>query len=268
MSSEATPSVLTDLPIRSPWFEAREVGEGITLIVEPAVHRFLRCNIWYVRGRDRDMIVDTGMGIVPLRDELDRHFRSELLAVATHFHGDHVGGLGEFDARAISEHDRALLEAHDPGTDSLRVGDIPPEALAKIRAAGYEIDDELFISALPVAGYSPSDYRVAATTATLTLRDGDVIDLGDRRFEVIPLPGHTPGSIGLWESDTGILFSGDAVYDGPLLDFGSDSDVPTYVRTMRRLQELPVRTVHAGHDPSFDAPRLHHLINAYLESRA
>ena len=42
--------------------------------------------------------------------------------------------------------------------------------------------------------------------------------LGDRHFEVLHLPGHSPGSIGLWERRTGILFSGDALYDGPLLD--------------------------------------------------
>ena len=268
MTSEVGRSVRAELPVRTPWFETSDVGEGITLILEPAVHRFLRCNIWYVRGRDRDMIVDTGMGIVALHDELGDLLRPGLLAVATHFHGDHVGGLAEFEHRAIGERDRALLEAHDPDADSLAVSDIAPESLAQIRAAGYEIDDDLFVTALPAPTYDPGSYRVTPTTATVPLRDADVVDLGDRRFEVIPLPGHTPGSIGLWEADTGVLFSGDAVYDGPLLDFGPDSDVPAYRQTMRRLRELPVRTVHAGHDPSFGARRLHELADAYLEARA
>ena len=48
--------------------------------------------------------------------------------------------------------------------------------------------------------------------------EGDVIDLGDRAFEVLHLPGHSPGSIGLWDPAAGTLFSGDAIYDGPLLE--------------------------------------------------
>ena len=90
-----------------------------------------------------------------------------------------------------------------------------------------------------------------AAPATRLLADGDVVDLGDRAFEVLHLPGHSPGSIGLWEAATGVLFSGDAVYDGPLLDELDGSDVDGYVATMRRLRELPVTVVHAGHEPSF-----------------
>jgi glyoxylase-like metal-dependent hydrolase (beta-lactamase superfamily II) len=81
------------------------------------------------------------------------------------------------------------------------------------------------------------------------------------------LPGHSPGSMGLWEKSTGILFSGDALYDGPLLDELEDSNLADYVRTMRRLRELPVRVVHAGHDPSFGRDRLIELADAYLARR-
>ncbi|HEY7688044.1 MAG TPA: MBL fold metallo-hydrolase, partial [Dongiaceae bacterium] len=80
-------------------------------------------------------------------------------------------------------------------------------------------------------------------------------------------PGHSPGSMGLWEKGTGILFSGDALYDGPLLDELEDSNLADYVRTMRRLRELPVRVVHAGHDPSFGRDRLIELADAYLARR-
>ena len=82
------------------------------------------------------------------------------------------------------------------------------------------------------------------------------------------MPGHSPGSIGLWEAATGILFSGDAVYDGPLLDELEGSSIPDYVATMRRLRELPVRVVHGGHDPSFGRERLVALAEAYQERRA
>jgi glyoxylase-like metal-dependent hydrolase (beta-lactamase superfamily II) len=85
------------------------------------------------------------------------------------------------------------------------------------------------------------------------------------------LPGHSPGSIGLWEAATGTLFSGDAVYDGPLLDELPGSDVAAYLRTVGRLRQLPVTVVHGGHDPSFDRARMLALLDDYerlVERRA
>jgi glyoxylase-like metal-dependent hydrolase (beta-lactamase superfamily II) len=96
------------------------------------------------------------------------------------------------------------------------------------------------------------------------LDDGDVVDLGDRAFEVLHLPGHSPDSIGLYDHESRTLFSGDAVYDGPLLDGGSDSDVDAYVHTMERLREIPVDVVHGGHEPSFGRERLIELCDAYI----
>ncbi len=97
---------------------------------------------------------------------------------------------------------------------------------------------------------------------TRIVDEGDVIDLGDRAFEVLSLPGHTPGSIGLWDEADGTLFCGDVVYaEDPLIDQAPTSDVQAYLATMRRLRDVPVRIVHAGHDrsmdPSDDAPALH-----------
>jgi glyoxylase-like metal-dependent hydrolase (beta-lactamase superfamily II) len=85
-------------------------------------------------------------------------------------------------------------------------------------------------------------------------------------LEVLHLPGHSPGSIGLWESRGGILFSGDAIYDGPLLDMLPDSNVQDYIATMKRLRALPVTIVHGGHEPSFGRERMVALADAYLSS--
>ena len=114
------------------------------------------------------------------------------------------------------------------------------------------------------AGFAGTDLLLFGSVVD----EGDVIDLWDRSFEVLHLPGHSAGSIGLWEQETGILFSGDAIYDGPLLDGLEDSSIPDYIGTMERLRELPVRVVHAGHDPSFGRTRLIELVDAYLERRA
>ena len=103
---------------------------------------------------------------------------------------------------------------------------------------------------------------------TRTVDEGDVIDLGDKHFEVMHLPGHSPGSIGLWDPATATLFSGDAIYDGPLLDELADSNIADYCQTMERLIALPAKVVHGGHDPSFDGERLHELARAYLTRRS
>jgi glyoxylase-like metal-dependent hydrolase (beta-lactamase superfamily II) len=85
---------------------------------------------------------------------------------------------------------------------------------------------------------------------------------------VLHLPGHSPGSIGLWEAASGTLFSGDAIYDGPLLDELPESSIVDYCATMERLLTLPVTVVHAGHDPSFGRQRLHELARMYLARRS
>ena len=61
-----------------------------------------------------------------------------------------------------------------------------------------------------------------------------------------------------------MLFSGDALYDGPLLDQLDGSDTGDYERTIERLRDLPVTVVHGGHERSFGRDRLVALCDAYL----
>jgi glyoxylase-like metal-dependent hydrolase (beta-lactamase superfamily II) len=252
------------VPIAERWFELRRVDAGVTHLFEPHVAPLLRCNVWHVRGRDRDLLVDSGLGVASLRDAARELFERPLAAVATHAHYDHVGSLHEFETRIA--HPRAAAEiARGDGFASLRAADFGADLLRLFAAAGYEIPDEL-VDAYPHAGFDPASYRLVPTRLTRLVEEGDVIDLGDRAFEVLHLPGHTPGCIGLFERASGVLFSGDAIYDGPLLDMLPESDVEAYRRTMRRLRELPVSVVHAGHEPSFGRARLVELTDAYLRA--
>ena len=96
-----------------------------------------------------------------------------------------------------------------------------------------------------------------------------MVEIGDRAFRVLSLPGHTPGSIGLWDEADGMLFCGDAVYaEDPIIDQAPTSDVESYRATMRRLIDLPVRIVHAGHDPSMDRSTMVRRCTMYLERRS
>jgi glyoxylase-like metal-dependent hydrolase (beta-lactamase superfamily II) len=246
--------------IQEPWFVAESVGEGITQVTEPHVHPFIRCNVWHVAGRDQDLVVDTALGLAPLRHLVERELDGPLLAVATHGHRDHVGGLAEFDHRAIHPAEASTIA--EAGFTTMRTADFGG-AIEPYLAAGY-VFDEVFLDALPYEGFDPTVVAIAAAPATQLIDEGDVLDLGDRAFEVLHLPGHSPGSIGLWEPVTGVLFSGDALYDGPLLDQLDGSDADAYARTIERLRDLPVSVVHGGHERSFGRERLVALCDAYL----
>jgi glyoxylase-like metal-dependent hydrolase (beta-lactamase superfamily II) len=248
------------------WFERRSIGDGVTLLWEPHVHPFLRCNIWHVRGRDADMLVDTGLGVASLRDAARDLFDKALLAVATHTHMDHTGGIHEFETRLVHESEAARM-ASGAGGWALDTSAWSAEALKHWAEIGYDLSGGL-LDAHPHEGYDPRGHGLRPAAPTRTLAEGDLVDTGDRAFEVLHLPGHSPGSIGLWEAKTGTLFSGDALYDGPLLDEIEGADIPVYIETMKRLRELPVRVVHAGHDPSFGRARLIELCDAYLARRA
>ena len=244
------------------WFEHEVVDDGLVRITEPHVDPFLRANLFLVRGRERDVLVDSGLGIVPLREELTELFERPVVAVATHRHFDHTGGLYEFDEVAVHRADAEAV-ANAKGFASLRTEDYDGHEVS-----GYDLPASL-LSALPREGFDVADYRVRPAPPTRLLDEGDVVDLGDRRLTVLHLPGHTAGEIGLWEEETGTLFSGDCVYEsGILLDELEGSNIEDYVVSMRRLRDVPVRVVHGGHDDSFGRERLHELIEANLEMRA
>ena len=144
---------------------------------------------------------------------------------------------------------------------------LPREFLSFLESLGMPVEGEALVDALPHSGFDPANFRIQSVAPTLTIDEGDVVDLGDRHFEILHLPGHSFGSVGLWEPRTGTLFSGDAIYDGPLLDGLEDSDIPSYVETMRRLRELPVNVVHGGHDESFGRERFVEIADASIERR-
>ena len=54
----------------------------------------------------------------------------------------------------------------------------------------------------------------------IPVKEGDIIDLGDRPLRIIDIPGHTPGSIAILDEKNRILISGDTVQDGNIFMFG------------------------------------------------
>jgi glyoxylase-like metal-dependent hydrolase (beta-lactamase superfamily II) len=243
------------------WFQALPYRDGVLRFNEPFVDPFLQSNIYLVRGRDRDLLVDSGLGLASLRDALGDLIERPIVAVATHRHFDHTGGLFEFD-EIVVHRDDAEAVANAEGFASVVIEDYPPE-----EPSGYEAPETL-LHALPAADFDAHAYAVRPVSPTTIVDEGDVIDLGDRRFTVLHLPGHTPGEIGLLDEATRDLFSGDAIYEsGVLLDELPESDIPDYVRTMERLRDLDVEEIHGGHDGPFGRKRLLELVDEYLARR-
>ncbi len=232
------------------WYSVRRLDDDVTYICEPHIQEFYRCNIWHVRGRDRDMLVDSGMGVVSLREWVPLVTERELIAVASHTHFDHIGCHHEFECRAVHSAEADLLA--DPTRENT--------------LADPYVTDEIF-DALPPEPYCSKCYSVKRAPATRLLEDGDIVDLGDRQFEVIHTPGHSPGGIALYEKATEILFSGDILYDGPLIEDTYHSKADDYHASMERLLRLKVRLVHGGHFPSFSGERYRELITGWLEAK-
>jgi glyoxylase-like metal-dependent hydrolase (beta-lactamase superfamily II) len=252
-------------PVAENWYKRLDLDHGITRIWEPHVHPLEQANFWHVRGRDRDLLIDSGMGIVPLRSSFPDLFgEKEIVAVATHTHIDHIGAIHEFENRWVHSAEARQME-HPSGVVTLVCSDINPALCKLFVEAGYPPLEELLIDALPHADYNPRDYRLRGAVPTRVVAEKDIIDLGDRRLEILHTPGHSPGSICLWEESTGTLYTGDVIYDGPLVYEGPGMDLDVYARSLRRLKELPACIVHAGHDPSFDRTRLIQIVDSYLK---
>lgn len=228
------------------WYETVRLSDGVTLIHEPWIKPFYRCNIWHVRGRDGDLLFDSGLGHFSLKRHVPLVSERKLVCVASHTHFDHIGCHHEFPDRCVHRAEAEILA--DPRNEWT--------------LADRYATEEMFIA--PPEGWDTARYRIEAAPAGRILEAGDVIDLGDRTFEVIHTPGHSPGGIALYEKKTGILLSGDIVYDGPLIDDAYHSDAGNYLATLERMRGLDVSIVHGGHFPSFGPTRYRQLIDEYL----
>ncbi|XP_001367024.1 acyl-coenzyme A thioesterase MBLAC2 [Monodelphis domestica] len=243
------------------WYAHKSLGDGIFWIQERFFESGNRANIWLVRGTEQDVVIDTGLGLRSLPEYLysagllqdpdkgEDLVRRPLLAVATHVHFDHAGGLYQFDQVAV----------HRAEADALARGD-------NFETATWLSESEVVRA--PSPGWNARQFRVQAVQPTHILQEGDVISLGDRQLTVMHMPGHSRGSICLLDKDRKILFSGDVVYDGAMIDWLPYSRINDYIVTCERLIELVdsgvVEKVLPGHFNTFGAERLYRLASNYI----
>jgi glyoxylase-like metal-dependent hydrolase (beta-lactamase superfamily II) len=232
------------------WFRRRQLSDALTVYDEPFVHDFFRANMFHLHGRDCDLVVDTGMGLARLSNTIAADAGKPLLALATHIHVDHVGSLHEFGERAGPTISAAGFAAMD---DALTYADM------------YRVLADP-VSRPPALNWQVDAYQIEPAPLTRLLSEGDVVDLGDRQFRVLNLPGHSPDSIGFFDERDGLFFSGDAIYDDTLIDDLPDSDRAAYRATMARIIDLPARIAYGGHGESFSGDRMRAIARRYIEA--
>ena len=232
------------------WYEVLDFSDNVSLIREKYIASWLRCNIWHVRGREYDLLIDSGMGLRPLKAEIAQLTERPVKVVSTHCHFDHIGGAHEFDCR-LGHKLEADVHQNPTLDNTATTGFVRAETFKAVPYEGF-VAEKYFVKPAPLTGY---------------LDEGDVLDLGDKCFQVFHLPGHSPGSIALYEKQTGTLFSGDVIYDGDLYDTVYHSDKDAYRESLARLKTLDIRTIHGGHDESFGRTRMLQIIDDYLSGR-
>lgn len=208
------------------WFTVDQIDESTYVISEYRHWEETHC--YLLNGGQRSLLIDTGLGIENIYDEVIRLTDKPVTAVATHIHWDHIGGHKYFPD----------FYAHEAELDWLNGGF--PLSLDTIKEMVLDRCD-------PPEGFNVEHYEFFQGMPTCLLSDGDVIDLGGRRVEVLHTPGHSPGHLCFWEPATGYLFTGDLVYKDVLFAYYPSTDPEAYLASLEKVAALPVGKVFPAH---------------------
>jgi len=180
-------------------------------------------NIYLIEA-ERPILIDTGTG---------RLFNSTVAAVKkvmplekveriilTHRHYDHTGGAADL-ARVLM----APVFIHETDAPCVEVGDAVGTGARVFMGEQEPLEVE-------------------------RLFDGDTIDCGDFFLRVIHTPGHSAGSIALYEPETGSLFPGDTIFcNGGVGRWDLPSGNYEHLkRSIRLLNGLDIVNLYPGHD--------------------
>lgn len=204
--------------------------EGIQL--EFCTTGIYQANCYYLLVNGEGLLIDPGANYPLLSQWVAGRPVQQILA--THCHSDHIESINEFRAACGAP---VLIAAEDA-------------AAAKDPVLNGAVDD---------------GWNFAVSTVDRELHDGDVVSVGKLNFQVMLTPGHTPGSICLYEPDFGLLLSGDTLFQGSIgrTDFirGNARDM---VKSLARLKQLPDNVlVFPGHGPA-TTMEIEKRLNPYL----
>lgn len=210
----------------SDWFTIDQIDADTYIISEYRHWEETHC--YLINGSKRSLLIDTGLGICNIYDQVVKLTDKPVTAVATHIHWDHIGGHKYFPD----------FYAHREELDWLN-GKFPL-SIETIRSMVIDRCD------LP-ENYDVSTYTLFQGKPTRNLKDHDEIDLGGRVIEVLHAPGHSPGHLCFWEKKRGYLFTGDLVYKDTLFAYYPSTDPNAYLDSLEKVAALPVKRVFPAH---------------------
>lgn len=202
------------------WFEIYRLAPGVFAFYEPG--QFEEVISYLVVGEKRSALVDTGMGIGNVKTLAQEFTQFPITVVNTHSHYDHIAQNYLFD-------DVAIIDAPNSRQAS-------EKGYSKEEMAGH-LAEGMLSKPLP-EDFDSKNYHIPPFAVTRWLKDGDVIDLGKRKLEVVHTPGHSPDSICLLDKDARLLWTGDTYYPGPLYLHLPDSDLDLFIKSYERMITL------------------------------
>ncbi|MFT7685631.1 MAG: glyoxylase-like metal-dependent hydrolase (beta-lactamase superfamily II), partial [Candidatus Azotimanducaceae bacterium] len=178
------------IPSSSGWFEIIKLPNYVYAIWEPG--HVEKVNAYLIIGETRDVLYDTGMGIASIREAVNDVRRAEflpdkeLMVVNSHNHLDHNGGNNEFSEAWIYDNEwgiKKLTQGVPGGVDasfSTYWDQLTPHPGVK-KPANFDIKEK------STAPFPRENIHL--------LSDGDVIDLGNRQFQVVHTTSHSPDGL-------------------------------------------------------------------------
>lgn len=232
----------------SDWFTIDSIGQDTYIISEYRHWEETHC--YLLNGRSQSLLIDTGLGICNIYEQVRKLTDKPITAVSTHIHWDHIGGHKYFPDFYAHEAELDWLDGEFPlTTETIKEMVVDRCTLPE----GYNVDTYEFFQGIP----------------TRILKNGDEIDLDGRRIQVLHTPGHSPGHMCFWEKDRGYLFTGDLVYKDTLFAYYPSTDPQAYLCSLEKIAQLPVKRVFPAHHTLDIEPEiLIRMRNAFRQLKA
>jgi len=207
-------------------------------------------NSYLIKGRPRNLIVDTGLNRAECRRAMADAVRAvgidlvETDFLITHAHADHIGIAKEL----AGDHSQVFLSAPDALLLSRWTS---WEGLFPIAATYGFPQGEL---ARGIEGNRNMGFRGEDVPETTGLEEGRIFCVGNYRFEAVATPGHSPGHTCLYEPGRKILLSGDHILDeiSPnITSWREGNPLRDYLASLDMVHRLEVERVLPGHRSPF-----------------
>lgn len=223
---------LTAVPF-GPDILVEDMGHGILRLSEMALLPAERSFFYLLAGREGICLIDGGWGLGRgLPERITGH--PGLTAVATHSHFDHIGHLHQGATRLGHRLEAAIFA--DP-------------APLLTQATPYLTGRPVLRDGQPL----PTEtWAQKPCPLTAEIDEGARIELGGRCLTILHTPGHSPGSISVYDPVSQTLFCGDVLLPGHIYDDIPGADPATIVQTHHRMANVPFRRTLGGHGPALE----------------